>query len=406
MDEKDDNLKSFEANGRLFQGSFNITILSVFLLLLCMLFIPFPQQVKTVAYAEYSAASLPLTSEAKGVLREIHPSGAIEKDAELYLLEDDIEITELDSALFYLYALQSNSIKTITKTFALGQFQREWNDLLSMCKSISINESEKRYLVLSTKLRNELHAEKRIHSELILYRDLAEEELEIVEQRYQENKKLYEVGGVSKQEITLWEKNVLETEQKISSLNNQLLEVGKTEQGIKDQLKSAQKDLELKEGLSVVHFEKKVSDLIWALSSYRKDLNPISDRVGYLVWQSSLKIGQRISKDDLLGIVYPVDSPIQLVFAIDPKDKRRIKSGNKVKAYFDDYPRMEYGFIEAEISEIPTNIEKEGYQFRVPLTSMSSKGKQFDILPGMRSVVKVNCGSRSMFSLFLDKFDY
>ena len=67
---------------------------------------------------------------------------------------------------------------------------------------------------------------------------------------------------------------------------------------------------------------------------------------------------------------------------------------------------MEYGFIEAEISDIPTNIEKEGYQFRVPLTSMRSKGKQFDILPGMRSVVKVNCGSRSIFSLFLDKFNY
>lgn len=406
MDEKDDRLRFFEANSPLFKGSFNIIILIVLLLLLGMLFIPFPQQVKREALAEYRAASLPLVAETKGVLRDFHQSGEIQKDTFLYLLEDDIDVSEIDSALFYLRALQSGSLQIIPRTFDLGPFQKEWNELIGLSKTISLDESEKRYLVLSTQLRNELNVEKRIHAELIVYLSLATEELAIVEKRYQENNKLFEAGGISRQEIALWEKNVLETEQKISSLNNQILEVGKLEQGLEDQLRAAQKDVELTKGLNVIRFEQQVNNLIWSLSSHRDELNPRADRSGKLVWSSDLKSEQSIVEGDVLGIIYPVDSPIELVFTIAPKDKRRIKSGNKVKVFFEDYPRMQYGYVETAVKEIPLNIEKGGYQFRVPVTLLSSKGKQLDILPGMRSVVKVNCGSRSIFSLFLDKFNY
>lgn len=129
-------------------------------------------------------------------------------------------------------------------------------------------------------------------------------------------------------------------------------------------------------------------------------------RAGNLVWNSNLKEGQYVKEGDLLGTLYPQDSPMQLVFRLAPLDKSRIKRGNRLRAYFEDYPRNKYGYLESSIIDIPSNIEKEGYQFYVPITFISSKGKQLDILPGMRSVVKVNCGSRSIFSLFLEKINY
>lgn len=406
MKEESNPFNAFEAQSKQLNLGFWGIFLLTLGLIIAFIFIPLPSKLLTKGILSTVNPALPIELELDGKVRYVHDSNSVHVGTTIIEIEKDIKSETIEQAIELLDNITSGVEVDLTSINQLDDLQYAWNDLVATYNGIQLDPSRLKYLQKVNQGRSKLKDFQVEQAELLQLIALSEQEYELIEERYYENNKLFEQGGISKQELDSWQKEVLAVEQKLSELDIQLIRIQGAQSSLEQSLRAEEKLMGLDKNLKLINFEKQLSDLQNTLNirlSKQKILSPIA---GSLILGSDMIVGSYHKAGKVAATLYPGDIDHSIRFVIQAKDKHKLEVDNKVRIYPEDFPKQKYGYLSAKIKTINTINENGLYEFNIQIDSLiSNKGKLLDVTPGMHALVKVSTSSESLINRIRSSFN-
>jgi multidrug resistance efflux pump len=406
MKNESDPFKAFDGNKVNLKLGFWSSILLIIILVVGFLFIPLPHKITVDGIVDTVVPAFPIDLKVDGQLLFLDTTAEVQKGQTLFVIEEEVKVSNLKKALACIDSIRNGNEVDVDLISELGDFQYDWNAFVANYESKKLDKSTFVYLQKTSKSRLKISDLKAEGDELQDLLDLSKQELELVSNRYNENEKLFEKGGVSKQELDNWKKEVLNVEQKISDLEMQIIRNDSEEGLLSKEISSDEQALKLNKGLTLISFENQLNDLYTKLEvelNYRVFKSPF---LGKIRWFNNIVSGAYLKKGSAIGALYRGNLDYHVKFKIPAKDKYKIRSGDKVKIYLEDFPKQKYGYLKSSVDNTDIQNERGSYLFSASIDSLNSnKGKMISILPDMRAVVKVETKAESIFYRIYSKMD-
>lgn len=406
MKEKSNPFSSFEARGSSFRLSFWTILIVLIIFVLGFVLLPLPSRILTTGQISTMQPSYPLELKTEGKIIFLDSSSVLEKGKTLLVIEDDVKIESLKVALSFLDSIGQEGYVDLNLVSNLGELQYAWNAVVAAYQNIKLDPIKLRFVQNASQSRTKLLNLNNEREKLIELQRLNQNELDLVNSNFQSNKQLFEMGGLSKQELDRWGKEVLNIRQKIAELLVQQVRLDSEHEELKQILDSEKEILHLDKGLAAIEFENQVNDLRNSLILQIANMNIIAPMVGSVQWGSDVVLGSFHKTGKIVGLLYPHPLNPTIRFKIPAKDIHKVKMGKTVKIYLDDFPKQRFGYLSTELGELKSQNENGFYVFNLPLESFqSSKNKDLDIKPGMQAAIKVQTASISLMQRILAKMN-
>lgn len=257
-----------------------------------------------------------------------------------------------DSTLFNLDYLIKNP-GVFKKRLSLGELQMNWNIL---------NDKFTQYL-LTTELDNYEGKKITLQKEFSLLlqklktlerkKNIQKKELKIVQEQFEKEKKLFEKGFISTNELQLAEQNLLNSKQILEEIefgiNIANSEKVRFLQNIENETYNQNKTLLQKEQ----EYYMALKELVYTLKSW-EHTNIIESPVnGKLIFPDKTNLLQQVKSGDRLFAVIPENpGKLQAYLKFVPSGSGKVKKGQKVRIHIDGYPYMEYGTVSGTIKNV------------------------------------------------------
>ena len=406
MKEESNPFNAFEAQSKKFNLGFLGILFLTLGLIIAFTFIPLPCKVVTNGMISTVKPTLPIELELDGKVLYVHTESLVDIGVPIIEIEKEINSETLEGAIDLLNNITLGAQVDLASINKLDDLQYAWNDLVATYNGIQLDPSRLKYLQKVNQGRSKLNNFQVERDELLQLITLSKQEYELIEGRYDENRKLFEQGGISKQELDSWQKEVLAVEQKLSELDIQLIRIQSAQASLEESLRAEEQLMGLDKNLKLINFEKQLSDLQHMLNirlGKQKILSPIQ---GNLILSSDMKVGSYHKAGKVAATLYPGDIDHSIRFVIQAKDKHKIEVDNKVRIYPEDFPKQKYGYLNAKIKTINSVNENGLYEFNIQIDSLiSNKGKLLDITPGMHAMVKVSTRPESLIDRIRSSFN-
>ena len=406
MKEESNPFNAFEEQSKQFNFGFWGILLLALGLIIAFTFVPLPSKLVTKGVLSTVNPALPIELELDGKVSYVHNTNSVNVGTTIIEIEKDIESETIEQAIELLNSITSGAEVDLASINQLDDLQYAWNDLVANYNGIQLDPARLKYLQKVNQGRSKLNNFQVERAELLQLIALSKQEYELIEARYIENKKLFEQGGISKQELDSWQKEVLAVEQKLSELDIQQIRIQSAQSSLQQSLLAEEQLMGLDKNLKLINFEKQLSDLQNMLNirlSKQKILSPIQ---GSLILSSDMIVGSYHKAGKVAANLYPGDIDHSIRFFIQAKDKHKLEIDNKVRIYPEDFPKQKYGYLNAKIKTINSVNENGLYEFNIQIDSLvSNKGKLLDVTPGMHAMVKVSTRSESLIDRIRSSFN-
>lgn len=399
MKEEPNPFKAFEVQSSKFKLSFWTILFLIFGLITAFTFIPLPSKIITSGEVSTIKPSIPVELEQEGKVIYVHDKKTVDVGTPIIEIEKDIKSETIEEAIDLLNKVTLGLSVDLGKVDKLRDLQYAWNEMVAAYNGIQLDPARLRYLQKLSQGRSKLNNYKVEQDELIELISLSKEEYELIEGRYNENKKLFEEGGISKQDLDSWQKQVLAVEQKLTELDIQRIRLESAQSSLQENLQGEKELMGLDKNLALISFEKQLSDLKNLLSirlNKQKILSPVK---GHLILSNDLVPGSYHKEGKIAARLYAGEIDHSIRFFVAAKDRHKLEIGNTIKIYPEDFPKQKFGYLSAQIQNFDTFNENGLYEFNVQFDSLTSnKGIQLTLTPGMQATVKVRTKSESIFS--------
>ncbi len=225
-----------------------------------------------------------------------------------------------------------------------------------------------------------------------------------------EFKKLVEEGYYSKIELNQEEETYLTAVQEYRNKEKQLSD---TDLLISDE-RIRYNNIIIKQQEGKKQFEQKVKD---AKANYKKALDSFSKSFSKSIIRmpfdgivGEIKVnneGQTVASGEVVAVVIPGDSSMEMKATIKNKDIGFIKEGLTTSVKVDAYPYKEFGVVPAVVRKVIPNVEGEGSAFSVIIKlnkqSLEKSGERYNLFPGLSAAADIVIRKKRLFQFFFAK---
>lgn len=400
MKDQESHMEAFDAPKFASGKRFFFLLLLLVCLLLSILFIPFPHYIEASGEVSTATPVRPLIAKNDGRIELQAASGDVSSNEVLFQLSDAFSVQELHQAVAWVNQLKRGALPDPSGVEWPAIFGEDWVALVARFESQQLNKLQQVFLQLKDQKSDaikQIDEELNQTDELI---DLTKSELELVEARFKENQALYTNGGISKQALEAWEKEVLFTAQKLLGYETTAIQLeGSREQLLHEVLKE-EKGLKLSDEEAVIFFERDCNALIKRLNQEIRRNEYKTAISGELTWSQGIKSGSYVQIGSVLGYVKPAQANWTIVANIQAKDYHLLDVGQAAKVYLNAFPKRKFGYLSTSIDQVELIKNTEGYSIEIPLNSnQTNRSKNLALQMGMAGQVKIEVGKQT----FLDR---
>jgi HlyD family secretion protein len=296
----------------------------------------------------------------------------------------------------------------LNRNLVLGELQSNYSEFLQNYLDYKFFIQTNYYANKIKSIKTQFDYYRDLNSKLIRQKEIISKEVELAQKKYNNDKTLFEKELISEVDLAntesayLGKKLSLENiETNIINNNVQLSEYEKTIMDLNYQF--YERNIELV--LSVQESYKKLQSQI-AIWEQRYVLKaPIDGYVSFFKFWSS---NQFVNAGDEVMAVVPTSQDIVGKVYLTGFGAGKIKSGQKVKIKFDNYPFNEFGIVEGKVESISLVARDNTYSINVSLPNglITNYNKTLEFKQGMQGVADIITEDLRLIERIFNQFRY
>ncbi len=403
MKDPESHMEAFKAPKFALGKRFFFLLLLLICLLLSVLFIPFPHYIEASGEVSTGMPVRPLIAKNDGRIELQAASGDVSSNEVLFQLSDAFSVQDLYQAVAWVNQLKIGALPDPSGVQWPAIFGEEWVALVARFESQQLNKLQQVFTQIKNQKSDaikQIDQELNQTDELI---DLTKSELELVEARFKENEALYANGGISKQALEAWEKEVLFTAQKLLGYETTAIQLEGAREQLFHEVLREEKGLKLSDEEALIFFERDCNALIKRLNQEIRKNEYKTTISGELTWNQGIKSGAYVEVGSLLGYVKPTQANWTIVANIQAKDYHLLDVGQAGKVYINAFPKRKFGYLSTKIDQVELIKNAKGYSIELPLNNnQTNRSKQLKLQLGMAGVVKLEVGKQTFLSRMME----
>lgn len=285
----------------------------------------------------------------------------------------------------------SESIRKIN----LGVLQQNWATLLSQVSELESIKSSDLYAKKINALRFEIEQRKQLNSIAQNKLKLIEQEITIQNEQTQSAKRLYAKNAISKDELLTIEKT---ENQMFHSFQNQKEVIIQNEIQISNLTKNlSELEFEAKQQIQKLSssIQSTVNTLLVAIQSWEINTAWKAPFAGKILFNRQLNVNNFYKAGDASLVLVPNGNKFNGLIKVKAVGSGKIKRGQKVFIELSDFPKNDYGMLEAKVKSITSIAKEDTYEVGIKLpkqllTSFKKKIPTKAILKGNAKIITKN----------------
>jgi multidrug efflux pump subunit AcrA (membrane-fusion protein) len=315
----------------------------------------------------------------------------IQKGDRVIIVEDAAKWRDVDT-IYHLLQRKDKPLVKWPQQLVLGNLQRDYATFLDACNEWRFFRSQMIFLERQEALKEEITSLERlaqIYEQQKLYFVAEKQLIDINQSRIKE---LYEDSVSSKVELEEHQRQVLQYDQQLTTLEVTILQNRMRKQQLMAQLMENDYEGLKSEHDLLLHYDQARRQLLGGIEQWYDQHILTSPISGRLEWSKQLASQHPIQSGELLALIIPA-SHQEAAYAqlnLPATGLAKIALGAPVKISLDAYPEQEFGQISGRVNEInyaPVEYNEATPEYRLkvllPDPLVTTYGKEITVRPNM-----------------------
>ncbi len=245
----------------------------------------------------------------------------------------------------------------------LGEIQQTYQNFITPLQKFNDYKVNSYYQNRRKSIENDIQTTIKTSKTLLFEKKLLENDLNLAEESFNMNKKLWDQKVISKEEFRTEASKYNSKQMSLPQLESLILNNTAQENSKRKEMDQLDHDMEQ----DLILFVQSLKSLKSAVEEWKQKYIILSPIDGVIIFLIPLHENQFLSQGKLIGYINPGDSDFYVETILPQENFGKIDTGLNVQLRFDAYPYQEAGFVEGELNYVSNVALDSGFIAHIKL---------------------------------------